>query len=242
MVRRRIMRARARLHRSMSRMLAPRSLRPQWVPDVEGGSSSPPDPRQVLIQAWRKTRQSAPALFMREVLSNPRFMGAACPSSQQLAASMAALLPHRFDGHVVELGAGTGVITAALLKRGVRPHQLMVVERSPLLAAHLRRRFPQITVIQGDAADLASIISDYQVRVGAAISSLPLRSLKPETVRAIMSQIDRVLGPNGLFIQYTYALGALPSTLPRRFKPVRSRIIWRNLPPARVDMFRISLS
>lgn len=236
------MRARVRLHRSMSRMLTPGRLRPQWVPDVESGSSSPPDPRQVLAQAWRKTRQSAPALFMREVLSNPRFMGAACPSSRQLATSMAALLPHRFDDHVVELGAGTGVITAALLKRGVRPHRLIVVERSPLLAAHLRKQFPQVTVIEGDAADLASIVSDYQARVGAVISSLPLRSLKPETVRAIIGQIDQVLGPNGLFIQYTYALSALLNTLPRRFKPVRSRIIWRNLPPARVDMFRTGLS
>lgn len=197
-----------------------------------------PRPKRSPHLLWHKTRHSAPVLFLCEVLANPRAMGAACPSSRQLAAGMAALLPSRFNGHVVELGAGTGVVTAALLRRGIRPQQLIVVERSPSLVAHLRRRFPHLNVLQGDAVELAEILQTHRADVGAIVSSLPLRSLAPSTVQAILHQVDKVLNSNGLFIQFTYALGALPCRFPRRFTPVHSKVIWKNFPPARVDMFR----
>ena len=54
---------------------------------------------------------------------------------------MAARVDTARTGLVVELGGGTGVITAALLARGVAPERLVVVEQSPALAAHLRQRF-----------------------------------------------------------------------------------------------------
>jgi phospholipid N-methyltransferase len=177
-------------------------------------------------------------LFLREVLANPRVMGAACPSSHHLATSMATLLPSGFSGHVLELGAGTGVVTAALLRHGIKPQQLTVVEQSPLLVAHLRRRFPHLNVLQGDAAELDDLLKTHHTGIGAIISSLPLRSLAPPTVRAIIRQVDSALSPDGLFIQFTYALGALPCRFPRRFRQVESKIIWRNFPPARVDVFR----
>jgi phosphatidylethanolamine/phosphatidyl-N-methylethanolamine N-methyltransferase len=229
-----------RLQRSVGKVLAPERMRFLSVPEAECELVLPAR-KPSISRLWHKTRHSAPALFVREVLANPRVMGAACPSSRQLAMSMATLLPHRFDGQVVELGAGTGVVTAALLRRGIRPQQLTVVERSPLLAAHLRKRFPHLQVVEGDAVHLSAMLERFKTRAAAVVSSLPMRSLPAATVEAIMDQIDAVLGPDGLFIQFTYALRALPCHLPRRFKQVRSRIIWRNLPPARVEMFKTGL-
>jgi phosphatidylethanolamine/phosphatidyl-N-methylethanolamine N-methyltransferase len=183
-------------------------------------------------------RRSGRALFARELLANPRAVGAACPSSRWLAKSMARLLPKGFGGRVVELGGGTGVVTAALLTRGLASGQLIVVERSRTLAAHLRHRFPQVQVIQGDAAYLADLLPAGAADVRAIVSSLPLRSLPAETVQRIMMQIEQVLAPGSLFIQYTYALRSLSMRLPARFRPTVSRVVWRNLPPARVDVYR----
>ena len=63
--------------------------------------------------------RAAPAgLFLREFLEAPAGVGAVWPSSEHLARGMAARIDPRGDGLVVELGAGTGVVTRALLDRG----------------------------------------------------------------------------------------------------------------------------
>jgi phosphatidylethanolamine/phosphatidyl-N-methylethanolamine N-methyltransferase len=237
-----IERARNRLQGSLGRLVDGTRTRPLWAPEPDCDLVSSAESGPTLSALWRKAGRSAPALFLREVFSNPRMMGAACPSSRQLALSMAGLLPRGFKGEVVELGAGTGVVTAALLKHGIKAQQLTVVERSPALVAYLRRRYPQLKVIEGDAAELATIVGASAGRVAAVISSLPLRSLPRSKVGSIMSEVDSVLSPAGVFIQFTYAFRSLPRVFPRRFRPVRSRIVWRNLPPARISMFRMELA
>jgi phospholipid N-methyltransferase len=177
------------------------------------------------------------ALFAREILSNPRAMGAACPSAPALASGMAARVPLDRDGLVVELGGGTGAVTAALLKHGVPPWKLVVVERSPKLTHHLRQRFGQLRVIQGDAAQLGHLLGHPRPRLNSIVSSLPLRSLHPATTRAVAHQFETLLEPGGLLVQFTYDLrGSHPRLLPG-FRWLSSKIIWGNLPPARVEVF-----
>lgn len=179
------------------------------------------------------------ALFTREICTDPRAIGAACPSSPVLAQHMALQVPLRPRGLVLELGGGTGVVTDALLKRGVAPQDLVVVERSAALAGHLRKRFPQLRIIQGDAAYLEALLDlEEQNRVYNVVSSLPLRSLKPAVTQAIGCQIDALLGNDGLLIQFTYDLRGTYAHLPPQFKRVFSKIIWGNLPPARIEVFR----
>ena len=97
--------------------------------------------------------RSPQSLFLRELVAQPGTVGAICASSPRLAARMAALVDAQQPGLVVELGGGTGVITAALLAHGIAPARLVVVEQSAALADHLRRRFPDVCVLQGDAAE-----------------------------------------------------------------------------------------
>jgi 23S rRNA (adenine-N6)-dimethyltransferase len=55
------------------------------------------------------------------------------------------------DEHVIEVGAGAGIITEELARRASRVHAL---ELDPDWAGHLRRRFsatPQVTITHGDA-------------------------------------------------------------------------------------------
>ena len=175
--------------------------------------------------------------FFRELLAGPRSVGAVCPSSSYLAQAMAAELDNTDDGLVLELGAGTGSITSALLQRGIAPERLVVVERSTALAAHLRRRFPAVRVIEGDARQLDELLGSDRGRVGAVVSGLPLRSLSHATVNEIARQIHRLLPEGGVFVQFTYDLSKSSGCADMALNRARTRVIWKNLPPARVDTY-----
>lgn len=182
-------------------------------------------------------KTSTLVLFAREILSRPREIGAACPSSPILGKAMAKALPLPIKGMVIELGAGTGTITAALLARGIPPNKLLILERSPNLVKHLRRKFPQLTIIEGDAALLSSYLPQ-QTSVMAIVSGLPLRSLPAPLVKDIINQINQLLSGDGVLIQFTYDLrGKWFEQHYRQFRRLQSFIVWRNLPPARVDVF-----
>ena len=80
------------------------------------------------------------AVFGQELMTNPRPMGAACPSSPELARRVARLVGKSPDHFVLEIGAGTGAITAALLRDCVPAQRLIAVERSPSLVRQLQDR------------------------------------------------------------------------------------------------------
>jgi phosphatidylethanolamine/phosphatidyl-N-methylethanolamine N-methyltransferase len=195
--------------------------------------------KEIIMKALLQNPGAAAlALFAREILANPRAMGAACPSAPLLSSSMAARVPRDRAGIVVELGGGTGAVTTALLEHGVPARKLVVVERSPTLARHLRQRFPQLRILQGNAAYLTQLLGDDAAgRIDSIVSSLPLRSLHPATTRAIGHQFETLLEPGGLLIQYTYDLRGTHSRLLPSFRRVSSKIVWGNLPPARVEVF-----
>ena len=181
------------------------------------------------LHGWR--------LFAGEVIANPRFVGAACPSSRHLADAMAEQVDACGNGLVVELGGGTGKITRALLRQGVPPAELVTIERSPVLAAHLRRQFPHLRVIEGDATRLDTLLGEDAENVRAVVSGLPLRSLPPAVVDGIMRHVRKLLRPGGVFVQFTYDLRNAPLRDDPEFVHDNTRIVWKNIPPARVDSY-----
>src|SRR5437763_277580 len=86
---------------------------------------------------------SATTLFLQELVNCPRQVGAILPSSKQLAVAMARWLPPDHHSYALELGPGTGVVTQALLERGLRQDRLIAIEQSPKMADLLRTRFPK---------------------------------------------------------------------------------------------------
>ena len=178
-------------------------------------------------------------LLLRELIRDPREMGTLFPSSAALADEMADSVPESFfkSGVFVELGAGTGPVTDALLKHGVPPERLFVVEKSPALAECLEKRFPRVQVLCCDAGDLRAFIPEGE-SVRAVISSLPFRSIPAHIGRSIMSAIEDILAPGGFYVQFTYALiGEMPF-VPGSFKKIRSHFVLYNIPPAKVEVFR----
>lgn len=179
-------------------------------------------------------------VFVRALLANPRAVGACCPSSPRLARAVAAAVDVSGDGLVIELGGGTGAITAALLARGVPRERLVVVERDPRLARHLEKRFGSLKVIGGDASELATLLAQHGLAARGAtiVSSLPMISLSGEQVRAIGAQMCAVLPPQGSLVQYTYQLALGHARVPACLELAASHRVWFNLPPARVEVYR----
>jgi phosphatidylethanolamine/phosphatidyl-N-methylethanolamine N-methyltransferase len=175
-------------------------------------------------------------LFLKELISNPSAMGAACPSSKRLAHYIAEEVPVDAK-HILELGAGTGAVTAALVEHGIPVQHLAVIERAEPLAKHLQERFPQLAIIQGDAIHLSELLPTTLIPIDVVVSSLPLRSLPENTVSLIGKELEKILKPNGLFIQFTYGLHSKPFPPSNKLKLLDSKHVWLNIPPARVEIF-----
>ena len=175
--------------------------------------------------------------FWKVLFTNPRSIGAVIPSSPYLANSMSQCIAKTANSLILELGPGTGAITQGILKSGISPHQLFVLELSPHFAEQLKINFPDITVIEGNATQLSSLVQNK--KFDSIISSLPLRSLPTADREKILTEIPKVLVLPGKFIQFTYALMSREKFYPGSFKLTKSFIEWRNIPPARIDVFTI---
>src|SRR5262245_16517032 len=147
------------------------------------------------------------ALFLKRWLRRPFATGAVVPSGRLLAEAMAkstqSVIAGR-PGHVVELGAGTGEVTKALLAAGIAPERLVLVERDPEFATFLRRHFPRPHIVEGDAQRLPHLLADHGLTpVAAVVSSLPLLSLPGEVVAGIVGGIFEALPRGGALVQFT---------------------------------------
>lgn len=175
-------------------------------------------------------------------LDNPAIAGAISPSGRQLARAMARSVDPASTGPVIELGPGTGVITEALLARGIARDRLCLVEYDPGFCSLLARRFPGVRIVQGDAYRLVESLGPIlDVPAAAVVSSLPLL-MKPEPARiALLAEAFALLAPEGRFVQFTYGpLSPVPRTKKAglSFHAHASPPVWLNLPPARVWIYR----
>lgn len=178
-----------------------------------------------------------PWLFVRSLLRDPLSVGAPIPSSSRLSRLIASHV--NLDGSVVlEVGAGTGSITSALLERGIRPEHLFLIERDPSLVSYLQDKFPRVRVRCGDAVHASSILSSEAVgQVNTLLSSLPIRNLKPQDQVETVSAMLKALAPTGQLLQFTYSTSC---PIPVRELGLHAEFVgrvWRNLPPAAVWRF-----
>jgi phosphatidylethanolamine/phosphatidyl-N-methylethanolamine N-methyltransferase len=177
--------------------------------------------------------------FIRSWIEKPISMGAVTPSSRVLARAMARYVDPEIPGPVIELGSGTGAVTQALVDKGVDPARLVLVEFNPSFCRLLRTRYPDATVIQGDAYRINHLLGGLLREPAAAVvSGLPLVT-KPfrRRLRLIGEAFDLMV-PGAPFVQFTYAM---VTPIPMRTVNVTahaSELIWMNVPPARVWVYR----
>jgi len=180
--------------------------------------------------------------FLRAFLASPRTVGAVLPSSRNLARAMVHGIHLRENEVLVELGPGTGALTAhirwALPDRSV----YLGIEREARFVEILEERFPDLRFVRGDAADARKLLGEAGLGLPRVIlSGLPFASLRREEHDRILAGIDAVLPPGGLFRTFQYLHGYFLPTA-RRFRHHtndllgsrvhRSPPLFLNVPPA----------
>lgn len=178
--------------------------------------------------------------FLRSFVADPVTIGAVAPSSSYLAELMVEAAEIAPVHAVVELGAGSGPMTAALQAR--HPNvPLLVLEPVAPLAATLRARFPNVDVREAWAQDLGPLVTEWgHPRVDRVVSSLPWAIWSAELQASVFDGVFAALTPDARLVTFTYwhaqplpAAKRFRATLDSRFEQVtRTRVEWRNLPPA----------
>ena len=173
-------------------------------------------------------------LFLKRWLANPLQMGSVVPSSPSLCRRVAAQVRRAPDEIVLELGAGTGVISRALIEGGVPASRLFTMEIVPSMARHLQQLLPGSNVLTGDARLLPSLLPEaWHGKVGTVVCGIPLVLLPLLEQRRFIDAIEAVAPGRG-FLHYSYCV---TSPLPwRKHGLVATREAWTplNFPPASV--------
>jgi phosphatidylethanolamine/phosphatidyl-N-methylethanolamine N-methyltransferase len=180
------------------------------------------------------------ARFIKTWLDNPILTGAVSPSGRYLARMMARAVDPDGTAPIIELGPGTGPITQALLKRGVDPRRLVLVEFDGAFCRLLRKRFAEVQVVHADAYALRTSLAGVLAAPAAAVvSSLPLLT-KPDAQRlTLLHDAFDLMAPDGSFVQFTYGMTSpVPRAAADDFLAEVSPPVWLNLPPARVWVYR----
>ncbi len=180
--------------------------------------------------------------FLKNWLDKPLMTGAVAPSSPQLARLMASKVDPETPGYVVELGPGTGVVTHALVDRGIDPERIVSIEYNSDFCKLLRQRFPRVHFVHGDAYHMRHAISGVVGRsdrpLAAVVSSLPLFTRPLPERQRLLDECFEMLQPGAPFIQFSYALVPPVPHAAGRFEIERTGWVMRNLPPARVWIYR----
>jgi len=145
---------------------------------------------------------------------------------------MASFLPS--EGPILEIGAGTGAITRAIMERIHEPSALTSIEIDPELAHIFRAAFPKITLREEDAE---CIMSNANSMYAAIVSGLPFTSLPKKKSHALMRGVTQSLKDDGVFICFQYSMLKLDffktyfDRVDVHFSPI-------NIPPAFVFVCR----
>lgn len=171
--------------------------------------------------------------FLKQAVLQPKQTSSLVPSSRALGAAMAAHVGPE-TGPVVEFGPGTGIMTDAILQRGVAPENLTLFEMNPVFAETLAARYPGVTLHVTGAQEAPNLMPHT---VGAVISGLPLLSMPRALRREIVSAAFKVMRPDGIFVQFTYGHNtplSVEGLAALGLAATKAKKVWGNFPPAQV--------
>ncbi len=177
--------------------------------------------------------------FFKTWMSKPKAMGSILPTGKPTAKAMASLCDPNSLNPTLELGPGTGVITRAILDRGIKPENLYSVEFTQEFIPQLVQEFPKVNIIHGDAFQLNDCLPNPKsLKFNSIITALPLLNFPVEArLQLLLDLFDR-LEPGRPVVQFSYS----PKTpIPENnaaytIEPLDWVI--RNVPPARIWVYR----
>ena len=177
--------------------------------------------------------------FIKGWLDQPRAVGAMLPTSGVTARKMASVVNPHSGLPVLELGLGTGVITKAILERGIAPERLYSIEYSADFVEHLVEQFPGVNIIEGDAFDLKATLGDYRrLTFDAVVSGVPLLNFPVDKrVAYIDDLLDRV-PPGRPVVQLTYGPKSPVPAGKGNYVVEHLDFVLRNFPPTQLWLYR----
>lgn len=184
--------------------------------------------------------------FVGQAIVDFHTIAAVAPSSRYLTQALLQPLQLGQASIVVELGAGTGAITHALLDRLPGDATLLAFEINAHFIHYLERNFsdPRLVLLHANAETLGQELRWRGCeRVDAVVSSIALGYLSDQQRHALLSEVAAFLDKNSIYTQYQYIHGLQfkdgrlcrfdPSRLLRQyFVCVQRKTTWRNIPPA----------
>lgn len=210
----------------------------------------------------RNTSMRSLLVFLGAGLRDPHHTGAVLPSSRALARAMAEpLRTARRPRRILEVGAGTGAITRAVLDHLEAADRLTIYEMNRSLRGLLERRIacrlaagtgPEIRVV-GESIETI----DPAERFDFVLSGLPLNNFEPGRVDRILRLLAGMCANGGTLSYFEYVgmralrrrfgrhhtrerVGDLDRVLDRflgEHRVERNLVFW-NLPPAWVRHLR----
>jgi phospholipid N-methyltransferase len=203
-------------------------------------------------------------VFWQEFRANFHTTGAILPSGRSLARALARHVGQA-DGpqRILEVGPGTGAVTAQIVKGLRSVDHFDLVELNDQFVANLRQRFasdPPFMAVSGQSRVLHQSVEQLESDepYDLVISGLPLNNFSVEQVESILTGFRRLLRRGGLLSFFEYiairparALVSGPSERARLrgigramnelLEPyeIRRDCVWPNIPPAWVHHVRL---
>ncbi|WP_269933229.1 phospholipid N-methyltransferase PmtA [Aminobacter sp. HY435] len=177
--------------------------------------------------------------FFKGWIDKPKAVGSIVPTSSITARRMAAVVDVHSGLPVLELGPGTGVITKAILGRGVKPENLYAIEYSPDFVRHLRQLYPDVNIIQGDAFNLDDTLGALKdQKFDSVVSGVPLLNFPvKQRIQYVNDLLDRL--PEGRpIVQITYGPKSPVPAGHGDYVVEHLDFVFRNIPPAQLWVYR----
>ena len=179
--------------------------------------------------------------LLKEFVRDPGGIGTVISSSRHLAKAMTSDIGIEKARNVVEIGPGSGVFTAQILKLISTETKFFLVELNPRIHKHLTEKFPDVKIYNESAENLSEIMKREKMdSVDVVVSGLPWAAFPPEFQHKLLDAIYGALSKGGMFTTYAYIQGkilpgglSIKKLLKKHFNTVESsKTIWKNLPPA----------
>lgn len=198
-------------------------------------------------------------IFFRQFRETFETTGAIAPSSKYLGDALSKFVGKQNGVRILEVGPGTGAVTARILRRLQPDDRLELIELNEKFVEVLKSKFSddpqfkvhskQVTIIQGR---LESLVDSEPYDI--IISGLPLNNFDPTLVRTILQTYQQLLKPKGTvsFFEYMF-FRSMRSVIPGRMREVSAVMqpwlsqyeferdwIWLNVPSAWAHHVRFS--